>query len=161
MHPRSGTDCDNRTDRNEQMRKLMIPALLALFLLSACYPFIHGAVKVNDLERVKGYVAQGHVNDREETYQHTPLIMASHYGYKEIALYLLENGAEVNAQGIKGGTALIFASYYNYPEIAKALLDRGASVDVKDNRGHTALFYAEEYGHKAIVEMLEQAGATK
>lgn len=136
-------------------------ALIVLFGLSSCYPYIHGAVKANDLERVKTYVAKGHVNDREEIYQHTPLIMASYYGYTDIAAYLCQHGADPNVQGIDGSTALINSAYYNYPDITKILLECGASIDQRDKKGHTALYYAETNRHKEVTELLKHAGATK
>lgn len=140
------------------MLRMMIPVLMALLWISACNPFIHGAVKTNDLERVKTHVAQGHVNDREDQHLHTPLIMACYYGYADIARYLCENGADLDAQALDGSTALIYSAYYNYYEITMLLLHHGASVNLKDKHGHTALYYAIQHDHDDVARVLKSRG---
>ena len=143
------------------MMKRMAVALIILCGLCSCHPFIHGAVKANDMERVQAFVAKGHVNDREDVYQHTPLIIASYYGYTDIVEYLCQNGADLDAQAIDGSTALIYTAIHNWPDITLILLDKGASVDLKDRNGHTALYYAETYRNREVADLLKHMGATK
>ena len=133
--------------------------LVAVCCLCSCNPFIHGAVRTNNLERVKEYVAEGHINDRDENFKHTPLIAATYYGHKPIVEYLCENGADLDAQAADGKTALIYAAYYNFADIAEILLDHGASVNIKDKDGHTALYYADSYRFDRIVDLLNQKDA--
>lgn len=49
-------------------------------------------------------------------------------GHFEVALLLLENGANVNAQGGKYGTALEAARRGGSPEIVHLLMENGADV---------------------------------
>ena len=142
------------------MKKSFV-VLISLFVLSSCGAFVHGAAKYNDLERIKTYVAEGHVNDREEIYQHTPLMVATYYGHVEIAQYLCENGADLDAQAIDGSTALIYSACLNYPQITQILLSNRASVNLKDKQGHTALYYADQYRFYRVAELLTRNGGLK
>ena len=90
---------------------------------------------------------------------HTPLEFSILNGYKEIAKFLIEKGADANEKYYyKGGwyflTALIWASKGGYKEIVELLVEKGVDVDAKDDSGETALMKASEYGYKEIIELL-------
>ena len=68
-------------------------------------------------------------------------------GHLEVAKFLLDHGADVNA---RDGFALIEASVYGHLEVAKLLLDYGADVNARDG---SALIEAS--GHD-LVELLKK-----
>ncbi|MBI3814257.1 MAG: ankyrin repeat domain-containing protein, partial [Nitrospinae bacterium] len=74
----------------------------------------------------------------------TPLIRTAQTGDNEIALMLIEAGANVNMANDKKETALILASQMKHPEMAYILLKNGAKADLMDNNGRIALNYANE-----------------
>jgi len=73
------------------------------------------------------------------TNNRTPLHMAVAYGHQGIAQYLLENGAQIEAQDNFGATPLHTAAEYGQTSIAKLLLDYGANVNARDQMGRTPL----------------------
>lgn len=156
------------------MKKALLLLLTTLFLTS-CASTIHEAVKSRNMEKVKYFVEQGDVNtfnqkaemtgynspsfemvDKEKG--HTPLMIASYYGYADIAKYLCEHGADMDMKNGNGETALILATYYNFPQVVKILVDHDVSVNQKDGYGHTALYYAEKYYYPPIMKELKAAG---
>jgi ankyrin repeat protein len=72
----------------------------------------------------------------------------------EIAIYLIEKGANVNAQDGFGMTSLMWASYNGDVELVKLLLEKGADKTV-EVKGQTALSAAEEKGFTEIIELLK------
>lgn len=154
--------------------KKALPLMLTILFLTSCASNIHQAVKSQNMEKIKYFVEQGQINefnmkaeragthwassgeDRESG--HTPLMIACYYGYVDIALYLCENGADLNAQNGNGDTALIFATYYNFPAIVEVLIEHGVFVNQKDRYGHTALYYAERNYHPRIMKDRKTAG---
>ena len=62
---------------------------------------------------------------------------------------LIESGADVNLQSIKGTTALMFAAQHN-PTAIPALIASGADVNLQNNKGTTALMFAAQHSPTAI-----------
>jgi ankyrin repeat protein len=87
------------------------------------------------------------------------LYTASTYGHKEIAVLLLEKGADANAQGGYYGNALQAASAYGYKEIAVLLLEKGADVNAQGGHYGNALQAALAKGYKEIAVLLLEKGA--
>lgn len=79
---------------------------------------------------------------------------ALHYaafaGRAEIAGYLLERGADVNALSPNGSTPLMMAAREGREAIAKALLAAGARRDIVNERGDDALRWAMRYKQLSI-----------
>jgi len=69
----------------------------------------------------------------------TPLISASVFGKTEVALALIEAGADVNLQNNEGSSALTTAAFLCRVEIVEALLENGADKELRTNAGSTAL----------------------
>ena len=92
----------------------------------------------------------------------TPLHFASCMGHFEIVEFLLNNGANVDAEMFNGETPLLIAAWYARDgkyETMKALLEHGANVNHKDKHGRTALHNAAMYSGKEVINLLISYGA--
>ena len=67
------------------------------------------------------------------------LMYAAAAGHLEMARWLLDSGAEIEAEWSAGVTALWEAAYWGRPEVLRLLLSRGASWAQQDGWGNTAL----------------------
>jgi ankyrin repeat protein len=88
---------------------------------------------------------------------HTPLMMASDEGHKDIVEMLLSSKADVEAKDPDGQTSLIIAASNGHKDTVEALLST-ADVEAKSKLGCTALMQAARYGHADIVELLINVG---
>jgi hypothetical protein len=101
---------------------------------------IHTAITNNNIALVKKYItAKKDLNIKEPMGGSSPLITACLYEKKEIALLLINAGANINFQNNDGSTALHVASFFCKPEMVKLLLSRKANKTIKNNFGSTAL----------------------
>ena len=116
-----------------------------------------------DLYGLKNALARGASIEARDPFMltYTPLMVACREGDYEIAKWLVENGANVNARARDGHTPLMMASYNRYPEIVKLLLKNGADPNAVSNQGHTALSEIRLSEFKMIEEELTRAGAKK
>ena len=91
--------------------------------------------------------------------QETALMRRAGAGDVETVRFLLDRGADPNAQDRSGETALIRAARGHKRKVVQLLLDSGADVDRADYTGKTALDYARDARARNIVRALEEAGA--
>ena len=90
----------------------------------------------------------------------TPLFKACYKGYRNIALLLLNKGADVNAQNDEGYGPLHVAVERKHPAVVELLLDQDSIiVDLKNNEGITALQTACYEGNQVITALLLNKGA--
>ena len=75
-------------------------------------------------------------------------------GREEIAIWLLENGADANYRYGPGYTPLLTAAANGNLNIVKDLLVHGADIHAKTNDGKNAVAIAEERKHPEVVEFL-------
>ena len=88
------------------------------------------------LERVKHEIASGADVNQRDALGATPLHDAAWNGNREIALYLLEHGANVKARHAEGGSVPIaYAVIKNDLAMVELLLSHGADVRTADNSG--------------------------
>jgi len=105
------------------------------------------AAVAGNLEAVKQHIAAG--TDLNQTDPNpfgskgSALHAAAAFGYNEVAVALIEGGADVNQKDKEGQTPLHMAALFCYPKIAQALLNNGADKTIKDNDGQTALEMVE------------------
>ena len=86
------------------------------------------------------------------------LMGAAFKGHDDMAMYLIDAGADVNV--FHGGrTALILAGEHGNMNIALALIAAGADLDAVTDHGCSALMWAAESGHAAVAVMLIEKGA--
>jgi ankyrin repeat protein len=108
--------------------------------------------------------------ERRSMWENTPLTCAAYYGHEDVALQLLQLGADPHAQNEHGCTALLFAAVEGMPRLMRALLSLEAvRVDppaaVVYNRAtdetapRTPLHAAAERGFAEGVELLLARGA--
>jgi ankyrin repeat protein len=90
----------------------------------------------------------------------TPLMVAIIQGKKDIAVALIERGAEVEViDGKKGRTPLAFAAKEGQSDLVKELLKRDALVNSTDSYKKTPLMHASKAGYLDCVEILLARGA--
>jgi len=95
------------------------------------------------------------------TSQSTPLLWAvdNECRKENIARYLIDRGANVNAQDKDGCTPLMFACQENQPGTAELLVNKGAKLDLQDKEGGTALMFACRNDQPGIAQLLINKGA--
>jgi hypothetical protein len=121
------------------------------------------AAATGNIDAIKKHLETGaDVDTKEPTGGSTPLLVAATFGQVEVANFLIEKGANVNAGSNDGATALHGAAFFCHTEIVKLLLDKGAEVNPKNIRGETPLYsVAGEWSqelegvYKWIAELLE------
>ncbi len=93
----------------------------------------------------------------------TPLHLAAYFGYREIANFLLNEGAHlhVKAKNQNENTPLQAAIANKKIELATFLIEQGADVNAVQSGGWTGLHEATLLGDKKIVALLIENGADK
>jgi ankyrin repeat protein len=120
------------------------------------------AIESGDLDAVKALVNGGAKADTWIDYgEHkiTPLMKACWDGEQEIASFLIDNGADVNATDNDGETPIYSAIKRDRPELTQLLIEKGAKVNIKDSRQFSPLTIAAAAGSDKIIELLVNAGA--
>ncbi len=74
--------------------------------------------------------------------------------HDDIAILLLDHGANVNNKNTAKQTPLMFAAQFNRPRIARELILRGANVEAKDVLGNTPLSLAQKDNHPQMISIL-------
>jgi len=102
----------------------------------------------------------------------TPLVAAASLHADKVAIFYIENGAEINHGGCHGGTAIHWAAWCGRPEVVRKLAEAGAEINKQciDFKA-TPLFWAvhglknggSDSMHDTVecVNILLQAGADK
>ena len=102
-------------------------------------------------------------------WDNTPLISACEYGHVDVALFLVANGAEVDAVNEHGCSPLLHAAMEGLAPVVKALVAAGANVNAPKanvynshsdaNETHVPLSAAASRGTLEIVQLLVEHGA--
>lgn len=90
-----------------------------------------------------------------------PLGLAAFFGHTDVAAYLIEQGAAVDApsQNEQRVRPLHSATAGQHLTIARLLLEHGAAVNATQNSGFVPLHNAAQNGQTAMVELLLAHGA--
>ena len=97
------------------------------------------------------------IEEKSGHYSKIPLMYAAGRGQVAVVRFLLERGADINAEDGDGQTALMKALGYNHPTVVQLLLERGADCCKPDRLGRTLLDHFR--GNRHMVQLLEQAQA--
>ena len=101
---------------------------------------LHMAVIEGDLMAVRQHILAGSdVDEKEPTGGSSPLITAAVFGRTEVAMALIEAGADVNIKNNDGSTPLHSAAFFCRTEIVEGLLANGADKNIRNNAGSTAM----------------------
>jgi ankyrin repeat protein len=84
----------------------------------------------------------------------TPLHLAVSYNSYDVAVALIDAGANIEAECNRQMTPLLHAVSKNHMNIAKVLLSNGANIEACNEHGHRALCIASKKGYFGMVEML-------
>ncbi|KAL9100680.1 MAG: hypothetical protein Q9163_003967 [Psora crenata] len=84
---------------------------------------------------------------------------ASYKGHNKVVQMLLDNGADVNAQGGEYSNALQAASYRGHDKVVRLLVNHDAVVNWKDTQGRTPFHLASAGGRMKMVEILSSFGS--
>jgi hypothetical protein len=118
------------------------------------------ASKAGRVERVEALLASdpGRVDPRDEN-GYTPLRWAAIRGQTEVAILLLESGADPNTVGADGGTPLHGAAHHDDGRLMEALLSSGGDVTIQNRWGRSPLHVAARRGCLEVARILLDFGA--
>ncbi|GBM18725.1 Tankyrase-1 [Araneus ventricosus] len=118
------------------------------------------AAKKGNLNRVMKLVTPENINCRDSQGRNsTPLHLAAGYNNLDVAEFLLEHGADVNAQDKGGLIPLHNASSYGHLDIAALLIKYNTVVNATDRWGFTPLHEAAQKGRTQLCALLLAHGA--
>lgn len=118
------------------------------------------AAKKGCLARVQKLCTPDNINCRDTQGRNsTPLHLAAGYNNLEVAEYLLEHGADVNAQDKGGLIPLHNAASYGHVDIAALLIKYSTCVNATDKWAFTPLHEAAQKGRTQLCALLLAHGA--
>lgn len=101
---------------------------------------LHTAALQGDIDAIRQHIKAGSdLNEKDPAGGGSPLCTAAAFGKTEVALALIDAGADVNFKNNDGATPLHNAAFFCHTEIVEALLDKGADATKKNNSGATAI----------------------
>jgi len=118
-------------------------------------PFMRLTIAVGRKDVLSFLLSKDFRDDDGETLLHR----AAMSGNTDIAKFLIDNGADVNAKGFKDSRPLHWACLFKQFDVAKLLLDSGADVNAF-NYKQTPIFYAVHQKHIELVNLLIKRGAS-
>jgi uncharacterized protein len=97
---------------------------------------LHGAAYAGNIKTVRLLVDSGAaVNDAQNVFKVTPLIIAAEEGHADVISFLADHGADLEWTERAGYTALSRAVFRDHPDTIDALLKAGAKCQSKDRIG--------------------------
>jgi len=117
-----------------------------------------GLLDRNDTAEFRSHIQTiSDANSAREDNNKTVLMYAVWVGNADAVKYLVEKGADINAQDSGGATALHLAAWKGYTPIALYLIEKGASGSAMSTEGMTPLDIAIMRQNREIVEAIDKA----
>jgi ankyrin repeat protein len=122
---------------------------------------LHEAVAAGKLAKVRGFADAKPELARSYSPDGFPMIaLAAAFGHEDVARYLHEKGAEMNALATNGtGYNARRLARRRHSSIAKWLVENGADVNYRYAQGHSPFLEAAANGNLEIVKLLVAHGA--
>ncbi|XP_071110075.1 E3 ubiquitin-protein ligase MIB2-like [Haliotis cracherodii] len=119
-----------------------------------------GAIVKGDLDAVKAMVQSTPelLSGPSGSQRLTPLMIACHEGQMQIARFLLESGADLEAKGQMGITALSAAIAGKKEVITTMLIQKGADIHHRHHNGQTTLHLAVHNNLPHVLKVLVKKG---
>lgn len=138
--------------------------MVQILLDAGAFLDVHEAAAAGSLEQAQAWLA--HSPDDLNAFSRdgfTPLQLACYFNHEDVALYLLEQGADVSLVSQNGMTiqALHAAATHGNPVIVRALLERGADPNARQMDDYTPMAEAKQNNDEKLIELLRAYGATE
>lgn len=111
-------------------------------------------VESNKINEVKLAIKNGADVNSKNKNNKSILLIATENKFKDLAIFLTESGANVNAQADNLDTPFLYAGASGQTELVKLYLANGARFDIFNRYNGTALIPACERGHVETVRVL-------
>ena len=98
------------------------------------------------------------INAPQNSDNQTELHIAALNGNADVTIRLIEAGADVNAQDVRGWTPIDIAVDKGHSDVVSALIKAGADINTVDDKERTLLHYAASKGHRDTAIALIEAG---
>ena len=129
-------------------------------------PIILGFLDDNNMEAVE-FLLKNNAEIKAEAMKKIDLLSVIRQKRAKTALWLIQNGADIDKRNTNNDTPLIFAAVNGLTDVAKALIDKKIEtkgnlityINQKNNSKLDALYLAVDRGHHDIAVMLLEAGA--
>ena len=115
---------------------------------------LHRAAQLNEIDRMREYIAKGADVNAKDRIGVTPLFYTANDGSVEAARLLLKHGADILHTVPGGGTVLHSALLKEHEDLALFFIDQGANVNQATVAGVTPLHMAAQSGLRAVVARL-------
>ncbi len=126
-------------------------------LTANCYA---GYVAEGNIEKVSLMIDAGMDINTRDSEGTPPLCTAARNDQNEMALWLVNHGADIDAISVdRGYSAVMDAVWKNNYELAKTLVEAGSNLNFVSNDGQTALILAVGAGNEPMCELLASNGA--
>ncbi|CAH0028115.1 unnamed protein product [Clonostachys rhizophaga] len=160
LHTRSSMDINIKTSMAIGNNQEDVAKLLLEKMAGVSHHTLHSAVSAKDLNLVQQLVEKGADINLKDENQLTALMLASHHGYVEIILYLIDQGADINTCSSETKvTALLIAVKAGWRNVVRLLVEKGADVSAADHSGWTVLHFACERNYLTLARFLIAHGA--
>ncbi len=91
----------------------------------------------------------------------TPVHISALFGFIEILVLLIEDGASIDLLDEDRRNGLHYASIAGQGQIVEELIDSGIRIDLSDAAGLAAYDYAQKAGHREIMNILKENGPVR